>query len=137
MVDDEIRDQRSQWSPRNVCIATTKSKPHTARRQWHVIIENLWEIGMNIVPMIYKRSAFAIWGTLCFLLVRMVRFGINSLFAYIACGGRIEGNLFSLTVGRTLTFCWHHGATVNQSKQMKVFERENMVKKGKWRKCLC
>ena len=114
----------------------TKSKPHMARWWQHVITGNLREMGMNIVPRIYRGSTFAIWGTLRFLLVGMVRFRINGLFAYIVCGGRIRGNLFSFTMGRTLTFHRRHGAAVDRSKQMKVLERENTVKKGKWRKCL-
>ena len=114
-----------------------KSKPHTARWWRRVITRNFWEMGMDIVPRIYKRSALAIRGLPLLLLVEMVRFGVHSLFAYIACGGRIRGNLFSLTGGRTLAFRRRHDVTVDQSKRMRMCEKENMVKKGKRRKCLC
>ena len=86
---------------------------------------------MDIVPRIYKRSALTIRGTLRFLLVGMVRFGIHGLFSYIACSRRIRDNPFSLTVRRTLAFRQCHDAAVDQSKQMKVFEKEDTVKKGK------
>ena len=130
-------DRGSQWSPRNVCISTAMIKPHMARRRRRVITRNFREMGMNIVPRIFKRSAFTIWGTLRFLLVGMIRFGIDSLFTYIACSGRIRGNLFSFIVGRTLAFCRRHDIAVDRSKWMRVLEKENTVKKGKWRKCLC
>ena len=137
LADDEIRDRGSQRSSRNICIATAKSKPHTARQQRRVITGKLREMGKNIVPRIYKRSAFAIRGTLRFLLIEMVQLRIHGLFAYIACSGRNGGNLFSLTTGKTLTFHRRHGAAIDRSKQIKVFKRESTVKKGKWRKCLC
>ena len=94
---------------------------------------------MGIIPRIYKRSALTIRGTSCFLLVEMVRFGIDGLFAYIARNGSIRDNLFSFTAGRTLAFFQGHGVAVGWSKRMKVFKRENTVKKGKGkrRKCLC
>ena len=86
---------------------------------------------MDIVPRVNKRSAFTIRGTRCFFLIRMVQFGINDFFAHITCGGRIRDNLFSLSVGRALTFHRCHGAVVDRSKQMGVLEKENMVKRGK------
>ena len=137
MADDKVEDRGSQQSPRNVHISLVKSKPHTARRWRHAITGNLREMGMNVVPRIYKRSALTIRGTLHFLLVEVVRFRVQGLFAYIVCGGRIGDNLFSLTARRTLAFHQRHGAAVDQSKRMKVFERENAVMKGKWGKCLC
>ena len=91
---------------------------------------------MNIVPRIYKGGALSIRGMLRFLFVRMVRLGINGLFAYIACGGRIRGSLLSLMARRTLTFCRCHGAAVDRSKRLGVFEKEKTVKKGKQRECL-
>ena len=53
------------------------------------------------------------------------------------CGRNIGDDLFSLTAGRVLAFRGRHGAVVDQSKWMEVFEKENTVKEGKWRKCLC
>ena len=110
---------------------------HTARRRRRVITWNFWEMSMDIVPRIYKRSALTIRGTLRFLLVGMVRFGIHSLFTYIACGRSIRDNLLSLMARRTLAFCRSHGVVVDRSKWMRMFENENMVKKGKRRGCLC
>ena len=110
---------------------------HTARRRRRVITWNFWEMSMDIVPRIYKRSALIIRGTLRFLLVGMVRFRIHSLFTYIACERSIRDNLLSLMVGRTLAFCRSHGVVVDRSKRMRMFENENMVKKGKRRGCLC
>ena len=92
---------------------------------------------MDIVQGIYKRSALTIKGTSCLVLIGMVRFKVHSLFAYIACSRRIGVNLFSLMAGGTLAFRRRHGAVVDRNKQMKVFEMENMVKKGKGGKCLC
>ena len=92
---------------------------------------------MDIVLKIYKRRALTIKGMSRLFLVGMVQFRIHSLFAYIACGRRIGDNLFSLTAGRDLAFHQRHGAAVDRSKLMRVFKKENTVKKGKQRKCLC
>ena len=100
----------------NIRVSSAKSKPHTARWLRCVITENLGEMGMDIVPRINKRSALTIWGKWCFFLIGMVRFGINNPFAYIKCGGRIRDNLFSLTMGRALTFRWRHGTAVDRGK---------------------
>ena len=136
-MDGKVGNQGSQRSLRNVWVVTAKNNPNTAQWWRRIITGNFWEMGMDVIPGIYKGSALTIRGTPRFLLVRMVRFEIHSLFAYIVCSESIGDNLFSLTVGRALAFRWHHGASVDRSKQMKVFEKENTVKKGKWRKCLC
>ena len=130
MVDDKIGNRGSQRSLRNVYIAKAKSKLYMARWPRHVIIRKFWEMGMGIIPKIYKRSTLTIRGTPRFLLIGMVRFRIHGLFAYIVRSGSIRNNLFSLTVGRTLAFRQRHGATVDQSKWMKVFERENTMQNG-------
>ena len=137
MANDKIGDQGGQRGPRNIRVLPAKSKPHTARRRRCIITGNLGEMGIDIVPRINKRSALAIRGMRRFFLIGMVRLGINDFFTYIACGGRIGDNLFSFMAGRALTFRWRHGAAVDQSKQMRVLEKENTVKRGKRRKCLC
>ena len=76
-----------------------------AKWRQRVITGNFWEMGMDIVLRIYKRSTLTIRGTSCILLVGMVRFGVHCLLAYIACDRTIEDNLFSLTTGGTLAFC--------------------------------
>lgn len=67
----------------------------------------------------------------CLLLIGMVRFRINGLFAYILHSRIIGDNLFSLMARRTLAFCRRHGAAVDRNKWMIVFESENTVKKVK------
>ena len=114
-----------------------KGKSHTAWQRQRVISMNFWEIGMGIIPRVYKRSALTIRITSCLLLIEMVRFRIDGLFAYISRNQIIEDNLFSLTTGRTVAFHQCHGVAVDWSKWMMVFERKNTVKKGKGRKCLC
>ena len=137
MAIDEIGDREGQRSPRNIRVLPTKSKPHTARRRRCIITGNLGEMGIDIVPRINKRSALTIRGMRRFFLIGMVRLGINDFFTYIACGGRIGDNLFSLAAGIALSFHRSHGAAVDWSKQMRVLEKENTVKRGKQRKCLC
>ena len=136
-MDDKIWNRKSQQSPRCVCVASTKGKPHTAQRQRCVITENFLEMGIGIIPRVYERSTLTLGIASCLLLIGMVRFRIGGLFAYISRGRIIEDNLFSLTARGSLAFRRHHGVAVDRSKWMIVFERENMVKKGKRRKCLC
>ena len=98
---------------------------------------NFWKMGMGIIPRVYKRSTLTIRIALCLLLIRVVRFKIGGLFAYISRGGIIRGNLFSLMTGRTLAFHQCQGEVVDWSKWVIVFKREDTMKKGKRRKCLC
>ena len=69
-----------------------------------IIAENLWEMGMNVVPGINKWIALTVQGTLRFFLIGMVQLGIHGLFAYVTCGKRIGDNLFSFTMGGALVF---------------------------------
>ena len=59
----------------------------------------------------------------------------EGLFAYVLHDRIIRGNLFPLTVGRTLAFHQLHNGMVDRSKWVRVFEGEDAVKKGKGRKC--
>ena len=135
MVDNKIGNRKSQHSPRYIRVATAKGKPHTARRRRRVLIGNLWKIGIGIIPRVYKRSAFTIEIASCLLLIRIVRFGIGGLFAYLSRGNIVEGHLFPLTTGRTLAFHRRHDGVVDRSRWV-VFEGDYMVKEGKGRKCL-
>ena len=126
------------WRMARLAIEEANKAQETSILWWqHVITWNFWEMGMDIIPRIYKRSALSIRGSPRLLLVKMVQFRVHGLFAYITCDGRIGGNLFFLTAGRTLAFRRRHNAMVDQSKRMRMCEKENTVKKGKWRKCLC
>ena len=87
---------------RNVRNSPAKSEPHMA--QWRIIAENLWEMGMNVVPGINKWIALTVQGTLRFFLIGMVQLGVHDLFAYVMYGRRIGDNLFSFTVGGALAF---------------------------------
>ena len=89
---------------------------------------------MGIIPWVYERSALTIGIASCLLLIEMVRFRMGGLFPYILFGRIIDGNLFSLTVGRTLAFCQRHDEVVDQSRWVIVFEREDMVKEEKGRR---
>ena len=91
---------------------------------------------MGIIPWVYERSALTIEIKPCLLLIGTIQFGIGGLFAYILRGKIIRDNLFSLTAGRTLAFHRHHDRLVDRSRWVIVFEREDMVKEEKWRKCL-
>ena len=127
MMDGKVGNQGSQRSLRNVWVVTAKNNPNTAQWWWRIITGNFWEMGMDVIPGIYKGSALTIRGTPRFLLVRMVRFEIHSLFTYIALSGSIGNNLFSLTAGRVFAFRGRHGAVVDQSKRMEVMlEREKL-----------
>ena len=66
--------------------------------------QDLWEMGVDIVPRINKRSTFTVWGMLRFFRIGMVRIEIHGLLTYIMCDGRIGDDLFSLTTGRALAF---------------------------------
>ena len=92
---------------------------------------------MGIIPWVYKKSILIVGIALCLLFIKLVRFRMGGLFAYILPGGIIRGNLFSLTARRTLAFCRHLGGVVDWSKWVIVFERKDTVKKRKRRKFLC
>ena len=136
LVDNKIWNRRSQRSLRYICVATVKGKPHTAWRWWHVLTGNFQKMGIGIIPWVYERSALTIEIKPCLLLIGTIQFGIGGLFAYILRGKIIRDNLFSLTAGRTLAFHRHHDRLVDRSRWVIVFEREDMVKEEKWRKCL-
>jgi len=133
--DNKIRNQRSQRSPRYLRVATAKGKPYTTWRWRHVLARHFWEMGVGIVPRIDERSALTIWVAASFLLIGTFRFGVRSLFTYVFCGKIIRGDLFSLMVRRTLTFCWRHGGMVYWSKWEKVFKGKDMTNNGKGKKC--
>ena len=97
-MDGKVGNQGSQRSLRNVWVVTAKNNPNTAQWWRRIITGNFWEMGMDVIPGIYKGSTLTIRGTPHFLLVRMVRFEIHSLFAYIVRSESIGDNLFSLTV---------------------------------------
>ena len=102
------------WRMARLAIEEANKAQETSILWWqHVITWNFWEMGMDIIPRIYKRSALSIRGSPRLLIVKMVRFRVHGLFAYIACGGRIGGNFFFLTAGRTLAFRQRHNAMVD------------------------
>ena len=92
-------------------------------------------MGMGVVPRINERSALAIQVEASFLLIETLRFRVKSLFAYIFCGRIIGGDIFSLTVIKTLAFCRCHGGMIYRSKWVEVFEGEDTAKKGKGKEC--
>ena len=96
--------EEAKRGPKNVYISSAKSEPHMARQLRRIITENLWEMGMNVIPGINKWIALTIRGTLRFFLIGMVQLGVHGFFTYVTCGRRIGDNLFSFTVGGALAF---------------------------------
>ena len=103
LVNDKIRDRGGQRGLRNVRISSTKSEPHMARWRKRVIAENLWEMGMNVIPGINTWSALTIWVILHFFLIE-IRLRIHGVLAYITRGRRSGDNPFFLFGGRSPSF---------------------------------
>ena len=109
---------RSQQSPRNIRIVTAKGKPHMARRRRRVITGNFWEVAMGIIPRVYEKST---------LTIGIVSYPLLLHLTQQDC----QRQLFPFMAGRTLAFRRCHGVAVDRSIWMVVFERENMVRKGR------
>ena len=104
----KIGNGGSQKGLRNLRNTAANRKPHMAWRRRQIVTRHHKEVNVSIIPWIDEGMALTIWVVTPFLLLKVVRFGEGSFFAYSFGKRIIGGNFLPLTARRTFIFRMRH-----------------------------